>query len=877
MEEPQPPQTPPNSATTIHYVARSLPAVPEQEDILPPWDDSVPLRHRVAFSMQSGEIVINPMKIISADLHSKEETVQFLDENVGQQAGFKYVDGLQHTDTTTNTQLKDFLSRPVRIAQFTWNESDLPGTLLSINPWYLYFNQQFVKPKISNFAFIRCNLKVKVLINASPFYYGAMLAAYQPVPAITPSTIQPAGGFSWFIPMSQRPHMWIYPANSEGGEMELPFFWNKNWLRTQVAQDFGDMGRLDFVGYTTLQSANGVSSAGVSVQVFAWAEDVELSGPSLGLVMQTDEYGDGVLSKPASAVAAVAGKLGKDPVIGKFATATQIGASAFAKMASMFGFSNPPVIENTRMFRPTAFPQMANVETCHPSEKLALDPKNELSVDPSIVGLPSMDVLEIANLVQKESYLTTIAWSTADSVDSMLFSSYVTPEMYGVETVTQATAIFGTPIWWVSRMFNGWRGDIIFRFKFVSTQFHKGRVRISWDPAGTTTSNLFNSADSSNVVQTAIVDLGKDTDVEFRVPYHQAYPWLLTKSATALADVPFSTNATRTWNDPGVYANGCITVRIQTALTAPVATSNVPMMVFVRGADNLEFANPGMKSQPLSPFVAQSGEFAQPLEDKPEEVVAGEHNAVPKERFLVNYGETVTTLRSLLYRYYLTNVTQATTTGAHNSFYTAGFFRLPTSYGYDPNGALTAKGIITTGSSFPFNYTMANPIGWILGAFAGYRGSTVLTVNPSSIGFLNHIRISRLPMNDLPNVAATFTSFPYVSRDDTASKAWTYLDAGTGGSALTATRTQQGLTVILPNYSISKFSSPAAQMRNIGSSLTQTTREAFVLEMYASSSGTSNQLTDTKLEWYFAGGADLTPLFFVNVPTYFLYASSPGP
>lgn len=876
MEEPQPPQTPFTSVDLVHYPGPVLPDVPET-DILPPWDDSVPLRHRVAFSLQSGEIVINPMKVEANEAHVREENVQFLDENVGQIAGFKYTDGLQHQDATTNVPLKDFLSRPVRIAQFQWNEADLPGNLLSIRPWQLFFNNQFVKPKTANFAFIRCNLKVKVLINASPFYYGAMLASYLPVPGITPSTIQVGPGFDWFIPISQRPHMWIYPANSEGGIMDLPFFWNKNWLRTQVSQEFADMGQLDFSAFTTLQSANGVSSAGVTVQVYAWAENVELSGPSLGLVMQTDEYGDGPISKPASAIAALAGKMTNDPNIGRFATATQMGARAVSKMATMFGFSNPPVLDNIIPQRPTAFPQMSNVENCFPSEKLTLDPKNELSVDPSIVGLPSVDSLEISRLVQKESFLTQIAWDTADPVDRMLFSSYVTPEMFGASAATQQTAIFGTPMWWVSRMFNAWRGDIIFRFKFVSTQFHKGRVRISWDPQGTATSNLFNTADSSNVVQTVVVDLGKDTDVEFRIPYHQAYPWCQTYNQLNVADVPFAITPTRTFGPSEVYQNGAITVRVQTALTSPVASSNVVMQVFVKGAENLEFANPGMRNQPISPFVAQSGEFAEPMNDEPDHIELGKISQVPRERYLVNFGETITTLRSLLYRHYMTNVTQATTTGAHNSFYNATFFRMPASYGYDPFGSLTAKGLITPTSSYPFNYTFLNPITWIMSAFVGYRGSMILTINASSVGVLNHVRVCRLPSTQVVQTSATFVSSAYVSRDDTAYRAWLNLDGGSGGSALTATRTQQGLTVVLPNYNVSKFTSCSPQFRNLSSLATGGGREAFNLEIYASTSGTSNQLTDTKLEWHFAGGPDLTPLFFVNVPTVYLYNSIPAP
>jgi hypothetical protein len=837
------------------------------------------MKRRIHLTAQSGDLVANPMDTVTNTSHETEQNVQFLDESLGTTAGFRYVDGLQHSDTTTTTEMKDFLSRPVRIATFTWAESDLPGVLGSINPWHLFFNNAYVKLKTSNFAFVRCNLKVKVLINASPFYYGAMLMAYQPVPVITPTTIKPGGGFNWFIPQSQRPHLWIYPANSEGGEMTLPFFWNRNWLRTQVAQDFIDMGKLDFTGFTTLQSANGVSTAGVTVQIYAWAEDVELSGSSLGLVMQTDEYGSGVISKPASAVAELAGRLSKDPVVGRFATATQIGASALAKAASLFGFSNPPVIAPTMNYRPTAFPQMASSEIGHPAEKLALDPKNEVSVDPSVVGLPSEDPLDVASLVQRESYITEIAWASTDAVDTMLFSSYVTPEMFAVENISQGSLIYGTPSWYVSRMFNAWRGDIIFRFKFVATQYHKGRVRISWDPAGTTTSNLFNVADSANVVQTAVIDLGKDTDVEFRVPFHQALPWLQTSGTPVAGQVPFSVSPTRTWA-PSPYVNGALTVRVQTSLTAPVATSNVVMMVFVRGAENLEFANPGMAQYPLSQFVPQTSELATGGIDGDDSqlVVAGKTVAPPRERYLVNFGETVKSLRTLLYRHYLTNVTQAThAAGTDLMYYRAYFYRLPCEYGYDPNGRESAKGLITPASSFPFNYNIPDPLTWILAPFVAYRGSTTLTINTASAGVLNHIRFFRRPTNSVGVTSSTFTSLPFVGASDTAYNSWNNLDGGSSGSAITATRTQQGLSVVFPQYSVSKFDSTSVNYRNAANTNCYQQFSGLGIQLHMSAAGTSNQSVDTKLEWYWAGGPDLTPLFFLNIPTLVLYNSVPAP
>jgi hypothetical protein len=830
------------------------------------------------YTVQSGELVKDDSH--NEESHIKQETVQFLDETPGLSAGFRYVDGLQHTDTTTDVGLAKFLSRPVKISSLTWAESDLPGTLLTISPWHLFFNNSYVKNKIANFAFVRCNLKVKVVINASPFYYGAMLASYQPLPALNPSTISNGVGLSYFIPLSQRPHFWIYPANSEGGEMTLPFFLHKNWLCTQTAQEFTDMGTMSFTAYTTLDSANGITGQGVTMQIYAWAEDVELSGPSVGLTMQTDEYGDGVISKPASAVAEAMGKLSSVPVIGRFATAAQIGASAVSRISSMFGFSNPPVISNVQPFRPTAFPQMSNVETCYPSEKLAMDPKNELSVDPAVVGLPSIDELEIKHLVQRESYICDFAWATTDASDKILFSSYVSPDFYGYESATNQSMYYPTPLKYVSRLFQSWRGDIIFRFKVVCSQYHKGRLRISWDPRGTSGSSIYDVSDTNNIVQTAIIDIGKDTDVEFRVPYHQAYPWLLTQGGFSSGGVLWSESATPTFNMDPLYENGAITLRVLTKLTAPVGTSNAYILAFVRGAENLEFANPGYGEDYVSFFTVQTDEQGV-AGDIPQSIVAGALDSTPKERYLVNFGEKITSLRSLLHRHYFSRTLQGTVvTSGDQQILESTFYTLPLCFGYDPAGINTATGL-TSGTSKPYNYASNNPINWILAAFIGVRGSMVWTFNPTNVSTtgLSHVRVNRLPYDRSSGaIATTWTSNVQVNANTTAYQRLYDIDQGTSGSAMTAQKTQYGLSVVCPMYVNSKFiTTNAAYRATDNSSYDLQIMNKYRLEVVGTSSGSARDFNNTQIEWYCAGGTDLTPLFFLNVPTVFQYASKPGP
>ena len=122
---------------------------------------------------------------------TQHETTTFTGA-VGDTVGVATVpDSLAEADAITDAGLETFLSRPVRIATINWAEADTIGVKTSISPWNLFFNNTQIKYKLNNFAFIRCNLKVKVIVNASPFYYGWMKMCYQPLPSLTPTTNLP--------------------------------------------------------------------------------------------------------------------------------------------------------------------------------------------------------------------------------------------------------------------------------------------------------------------------------------------------------------------------------------------------------------------------------------------------------------------------------------------------------------------------------------------------------------------------------------------------------------------------------------------------------------------------------------------------------------
>lgn len=625
--------------------------------------------------------------------------------------------------------LSEFFERPVKIHEVTWTEGS-PLVAADIAPWYLYFNQVAIKKKLDNYALLQCNLHVKVVLNASPFYYGALLVSYQPLPqysnAIATSTPSLEN-----CAYTQRPHIIAFPANNQGGEMLLPFISSTNWIRTYVGNDFTNMGTLTIREIIGLTNANGVSSASVNVQFYAWATNVKLSTPTAELAVQSgkktkkDEYGQGPVSKVASAVANVASKLKSVPVLAPFAMATEIGANAVSGIASIFGYTNVPVISDIMPVSISCGHGVPSSGIGVPATKLTLDPKNELSIDPRTVGLSGGDELAISNIVGRESLLFTIDWSTSDASNLLLAALPIAPfTMYTRANGVSQDLVQLTPMALVANMFEYWHGDIIVRIRAVCSQYHKGRLKISWDPIKNIVTD---NADYSNTSFTKIVDLTPDMDYEIRIPFSQAQHWLRTYNIQTSAGYNWwrkKGDVLAFYNTDGEM-NGNLTIRVLNVLTAPVATSDAHLMVFVRGAENLEFTNPTphFSNHRMSYFSVQSGNM---------ESTTGSDGT--NESYRIYSGEAVGSLRVLLRRsihvspivWNTFTIDPALHTGA---VLQANFSQFPPQPGFQPGAPTTLSQIVGVGSA-PGTSTAFNPFTLLAPCFIGMRGSMIWHLAP---------------------------------------------------------------------------------------------------------------------------------------------------
>lgn len=769
-------------------------------------------------------------------------------------------------DIATNEfQLSTYLSRPVKIADRTCTLGE--GFVRTVyEPWHLFFNSPPIKNKIENFAFIQCDLKIKVVVTSTPFVYAKYLLSYRPhTNFASQHDITAYTSESMNYVYSQRPNIEIDVHDCKGGEMTLPFFWYKNWLDLTIEDDVKDMGELTLVPMTTPKSANGLTTRAPVITIYAWAENVRMAGNTVSLSLQSgesmtsrvqratgDEYGTGPVSNVASAVANYSGGLSNVPVIGPFAKATSMVAGAIGRLASLFGFTNVPVIDNVRPVKDQPFHAFASSEIGVPVEKLTIDPKCELSIDPGVSGLPPQDELSLAHICTRQSYIHKCWWTQSHVIDASLYRINVTPTVCHRDGTTEEYFV-DTPMGFASRMFSHWRGSIVFTFKVVCSKYHQGRLRITFDPVG----DIFSDAVTTSTCITKIVDVAETNEVEIIVPYTQPQSWSLIRP-----DVVKDVMALSTADDPydSDFHNGRLEVRVLNPLSGPDNTASVGILMYMKAGDDFELANP-------SDFVADTSVFKMQSKESSTSFMMGPSPSPPSNRYLVNFGERVVSLRTIMRRtckHRQIGGYEATTLTTPSLYkYVSNYCLYPFHRGYDPNGRDIRAGINNPGTNYKYNFCSETPYTWITLAFIGQRGSMIYSFDSLASEPNTEYRAVR------QNAPLTyFEAITEIPVEDIHKES--LLPYGLTGQCLQNERTQTGLQFLVPFMNKYRFVSTSPEDRCAGNADDDTDYNNFLVTSARIYNDPPTNIEYGMVE-YHCIGTDYTPVFFLSVPVRWLY------
>ena len=637
---------------------------------------------------------------------------------------------------TDDANLENFFSRPIKIKSFSWGTGS--NLFESFNPWQDFFENPRVINRITNFNLLRAKLKVRIVLNGNSFHYGRAIASYTPLQEVDDFTKDRQFFIQDVVAASQRPHVYLDPTTSQGGTLTLPFCWYENALRIPD-QEWREMGQVIIHGMQNLKHANGATDQ-VIVSVFAWAEEVSLSiptanepgalSPQMGEIFtpQMDEYGKGPISRPAGIVAKAAGALSDVPIIGAYARATEMAASTVSNVASMFGYSRPVELANIQPYKPTLLGNMANTNVPDTSQKLTLDVKQEITVDPRVMGLGSTDEMTIKSIAQRESFLTQFGWAVADGAETLLWNSEVNPVLWN-ELVAGSTELHMPACCFAALPFKYWRGSMKFRFQIVASAFHKGRLKIVYDPSYPLTNEY-------NTNYTYIIDLAKERD--FTVSVGWGHEKSMLRHRTPLNEnIPYSSDPLG--GDPGNFANGIISVYVVNDLTVPnsVADNDIEVNVFVSADDDFDVFDPEARQiedlvwfrpQMGEVFSPQMAEMSQPdadltknedepMKPTPSQILAPTLSA-EDHTSCVYFGDPVTSFRQCLKRYNWHSAITPTGVNGNNVMLNVRNSNFPYYRGKAPGA------VHVTGEPFltPYNYCKMTLLNYITPAFTCRRG-----------------------------------------------------------------------------------------------------------------------------------------------------------
>jgi len=573
-----------------------------------------------------------------------------------------------------SVELGKFLERPVLIQTLSWAYGEQHYN--EIDPYVTFLNNSLVRIKLGNYSLIRCNLMVRIAMSANQFDSGRVLATWVPRTVHNPvyqqlvsyPTSEAMTGY-----LSQFMGSIVIDIKSNKPvDMRLPFVMQYPVMRLYnetdgIVADSDNLVDTTNIGLLILKTIESINSADPShdlqIQVYAWATDVELGCPTntiLGVKMESDEREIGPVEEYSTLMADVAGKLKKVPYIGPYAMASTMFLKGIANIAALFGWSRPNIIDNVMIIKNEPFQNGSVSIIADVSHKLTLDPKQEITVDPSFVGV-NADELVIEKMANVNSYIGTFTWDINAAPQTFIASIPVTPGLGANSILEDSYVITPAAVTYASMPFDFWHGDLEFTFDFHTTSFTRGKILFSYEPT------VYQGAlgivyNHLNSRFTTIVDMQETQTITIKVKWAQNIPWLRVPDTTHIRSINLLN--TPVHSDLNGYCNGVLNISPFTKLNNNDG-SDVYFDVYVKGS-NWKVNRPDYNNlNGYATHIGSLSEFKQEGFCESVSTITINDMATDDSDICVDYfGERPVSFRSLLKREFVTDISEASFTNS---------------------------------------------------------------------------------------------------------------------------------------------------------------------------------------------------------------------
>lgn len=521
-------------------------------------------------------------KMISDSATGRDENVDkgtivtFVDQSNDIQVDFKPHMTTIPTEGLVKEGIIEFLKRPVQIYSFSWEVTNLG---FNFDPWTLFLANQAVARKLSNFYRLRTGgIEIRVVTNGTPYLYGRYYIAYWPYYsadsfATTFAIASPKRISS--LPCFKE----IDPSANSVAIMKIPEVGDRQLLLTSVANPtFGSVVGVAAAPLLNTQAAGITQYCDMTFYVSCINPDIEYNTNTKEYAETSGEY-KGVLSAPLNSVAKFGSTLSKIPIIGSYATSAGQAAKFGANLAELFGYSKPPdrnpIVRNVDR----TIGNLVNADGLDTTTVLSLNSAALTTIDPTVIGLPPEDEMNINYITSRSALCTTFEWADDDVINTVLATLNVSP-FTGQDGSYPCAQ---TPLASIANTFSLWRGSIVYRIVFCVSRFHTGRIHIAYDP----NAPAAYTTDMTNTTLNWVVDLAQQSEIEIEVPFTRQFPVNNTLMGTVR------------WGsvDTSTGLNGTLNFYVLNKLRAGSIATTVTALVYIKGGPSFELLVPTMAGQ----------------------------------------------------------------------------------------------------------------------------------------------------------------------------------------------------------------------------------------------------------------------------------------
>lgn len=550
-----------------------------------------------------------------------------IDEKVPQDSNLQPHFINEHHDNRTHSVIS-FLQRPQLVSSFVWSPGAARGTILQRIRIPDNLFTSMIADKVDGFGTFRADTIFRLQVNSQPFQCGRLVMSYIPVPELLGSRYDECTrAMDRLIAL---PHVQLDIAEQSEVTLRVPYV--SPYSAYNLIEGRYSWGELVLSVYSPL---NQVSQPSLRVNVFGNFDNITLGFPTMStslllpsnvaieqvkLNSVTDVIRKGENNGPrtwAVGAASIVAQKASDalgdwiPATKKFTEPIAKGLDAAYDVLSSFvpGFSKPDTNSNPMpvLARPAQY--FSNVDGEDGSQKLSLFHVNEVDMIPDFAG-SKIDEMSFDYVKRIPNFISAFNFSNSNTFGDILWTTLVTPTYFSQPYTFTATGQSGfstqtpTSLSYALSPFALWRGGLVYTFRAVKTEFHSGRIEFAFSPFTSRADYYDNHTTRSEYVYKIIMDLRKQSEVSFVVPFVSTTNYKQLKSEKDPLTASDDTAETLT------YATGILGVRALTPLVmgSAIVSNTIEFVVEIKGALDFEAECPISSDWiPLTPVSSGSG------------------------------------------------------------------------------------------------------------------------------------------------------------------------------------------------------------------------------------------------------------------------------